>query len=83
MWLLLLEAEQSIITVSEVSKQYRMNMESGTLPLNASEKITEVHSQLSDLIKRLDRLPQFTSRAGPEEKAARNVWMIARLLVHS
>ncbi|KAJ5634761.1 hypothetical protein N7528_002603 [Penicillium herquei] len=80
-WSLLLEAEKSILTISELSDKHRIN--NVNPPNDVSQALKKFNSQLSDIIKKVDRLPDFTTETELERKASQNIWLIARLLVHS
>ncbi|KAJ6013763.1 hypothetical protein N7540_008354 [Penicillium herquei] len=82
-WNLLLEAEKSILMISELRISDEPRANNVTPSCNMPQTIKQVNSQLSDLIKKLDRLPAFTTETELERKASQHIWLIARLLVHS
>ncbi|KAJ5728853.1 uncharacterized protein N7483_003361 [Penicillium malachiteum] len=59
-WNLLLEAEKSILAISEVSDKHQTN--NVLTSCDMSQSIKEKNSHLSDLIKKLDRLPEARIR---------------------
>ncbi|KAJ5717045.1 hypothetical protein N7488_002691 [Penicillium malachiteum] len=81
-WNLLLEAEKSILMVSEFSAlKHRIN--EVITPSEMSQNIKQFNSKLSDLIKKSGRLPEFITETELDGKAFWAIWLIARLLIHS
>lgn len=82
-WALLLEAEMSILSVSETFNECFMNSPTDTMSTNSSSKIMQLETHITSIIQKLDRLPKPTSYADPDANAAQSIWRIAVVLVHS
>ncbi|KAJ5690081.1 hypothetical protein N7462_004473 [Penicillium macrosclerotiorum] len=82
-WPLLLESEESIISVSSTLNDCLVNPPNNALPSDLSENIMQLDSHLSMLLKRSAPPPQPTSKTGPDAMAARSMRLISSLLIHS
>ncbi|RAK95785.1 fungal specific transcription factor domain-containing protein [Aspergillus ibericus CBS 121593] len=80
-WPLLLQAEQAIISVSEVMND--CGTESTMAAASVSERILKLDSQISTLLKDLNCSPQLELRTGADARAMQDMRTIARVLTYS